>query len=110
LPGIRALSKQGIEAQASGKDLRLGPVKAPKKRRMFQKFLFTSEDLSPTNSRMKKYLCILVSVGLLAACEQRTQTVTPSESPGATPASETTTTSSAMSESPATESSPSPTP
>jgi hypothetical protein len=46
---------------------------------------------------MKKYICMIVTVGLLAACEKRTETVTPGASP--TPSSETTTTA----ESPATE-------
>jgi len=54
--------------------------------------------------RMKKYICILVTTGLLAACEKGAETVAPSASPSATASSETTTTSSTTNESPATES------
>jgi hypothetical protein len=57
---------------------------------------------------MKKYICIIVGLGLLVACEKRTETVAPEASPTATASSETTTTGSAASESPATESSPTP--
>ena len=60
---------------------------------------------------MNKYICILASAALLAACEQKTETVTPSASPAATAAPEVTTspeaTTSAV-ESPAATTSPAP--
>ena len=60
---------------------------------------------------MNKYICILASAALLAACEQKTETVTPSASPAATAAPEATTspeaTASAL-ESPAATTSPAP--
>jgi uncharacterized lipoprotein YajG len=37
----------------------------------------------PTNT-MKKYICILASAALLAACEQKTETTEPAASPAAT--------------------------
>jgi len=40
---------------------------------------------------MNKYICILASAALLAACEQKTETVTPSASPAATASPEATT-------------------
>jgi uncharacterized lipoprotein YajG len=46
---------------------------------------------------MKKYICILASAALLAACEQKTETTEPAASPTATasaPAETTTTTTS----------------
>src|SRR5438876_7898883 len=46
------------------------------------------------SSIMKKYICILASAALLAACEQKTETVTPAASP-----SETTTTATSPAES-----------
>jgi hypothetical protein len=49
------------------------------------------------NAAMNKYICIVITAGLLAAC-QKTETVAPAASP--TPSSETTTTT----EAPATES------
>jgi hypothetical protein len=33
---------------------------------------------------MKKYICILAGAALLAACEQKTETTEPAESPAAT--------------------------
>ena len=42
---------------------------------------------------MKKYICILASVALLAACEQKTETTEPAASPTATTSETTTTTS-----------------
>jgi uncharacterized lipoprotein YajG len=33
---------------------------------------------------MKKYICILASAALLAACEQKTETIEPAASPAAT--------------------------
>ena len=41
---------------------------------------------------MKKYICILASAALLAACEQKTETTEPAASPTATATAETTTT------------------
>ena len=41
---------------------------------------------------MKKYICILASAVLLAACEQKTETVTPGASPSGTTSTDTTTT------------------
>jgi hypothetical protein len=79
----------------------------------------------PINT-MKKYICILASAALLAACEQKTETTEPAASPAATsppaatteatsPASTTesstgtsTSTTGGTSESPAAESSPTP--
>ena len=40
---------------------------------------------------MKKYICILASAVLLAACEQKTETTEPAASPAATTPAETTT-------------------
>jgi hypothetical protein len=40
---------------------------------------------------MNKYICILASAALLAACEQKTETVTPAASPAATALPEATT-------------------
>jgi hypothetical protein len=54
---------------------------------------------SPT---MKKYICILAGAALLAACEQKTETVTPATTPAATTAPATTDTSPAATEAPAT--------
>jgi uncharacterized lipoprotein YajG len=54
-----------------------------------------------TTLMMKKYLCILASAALLAACEQKTETATPAESPAATAAPEATA-APATAESPAT--------
>jgi hypothetical protein len=51
---------------------------------------FTQTHLSTTTKRMKKYICIIVTVGLLAACEKRTETATPEASPSPTASSETT--------------------
>jgi uncharacterized lipoprotein YajG len=45
---------------------------------------------------MKKYICILASAALLAACEQKTETVTPAASPSDT--SNTTSTTSGASD------------
>ena len=53
---------------------------------------------SPT---MKKYICILAGAALLAACEQKTETVTPAASPAPTTAPATTETSPAATEAPA---------
>jgi len=58
-----------------------------------------------TTLMMKKYLCILASAALLAACEQKTETVTPTTSPAATAAPETAT-APATAESPVTSPSP----
>ncbi|HLW35575.1 MAG TPA: hypothetical protein VKS98_07940 [Chthoniobacterales bacterium] len=52
---------------------------------------------------MKKYLCLLASAALLAACEQKSETVAPATSPTAAPAA-------ASSAEPVTTSSPTPTP
>jgi hypothetical protein len=41
---------------------------------------------------MKKYICILAGTALLAACEQKTETVAPAASPSGTTSTETTTT------------------
>jgi len=35
---------------------------------------------------MKKYICILAGAALLAACEQKTETIAPESSPAATAA------------------------
>jgi hypothetical protein len=56
------------------------------------------------NDIMKKYICVLLSAGLLAACEQKTESIVPGASPSATVSTETTTTSPAAMESPTTES------
>ncbi len=53
---------------------------------------------SPT---MKKYICILAGAALLAACEQKTETVTPAATPAPTTAPATTETSPAATEAPA---------
>ena len=53
---------------------------------------------SPT---MKKYICILAGAALLAACEQKTETVTPATTPAPTTAPATTETSPAATEAPA---------
>jgi uncharacterized lipoprotein YajG len=37
-----------------------------------------------SNYTMKKYICILAGVALLAACEQKTETTEPAASPAAT--------------------------
>ena len=58
-----------------------------------------------TTLMMKKYLCILASAVLLAACEQKTETAAPAGSPAATAAPEATT-APATAESPATSPSP----
>jgi hypothetical protein len=51
---------------------------------------------------MKKYICILAGAALLAACEQKTETVTPATTPAPTSAPATTdTTNPAASEAPA---------
>ena len=39
---------------------------------------------------MKKYICILAGAALLAACEQKTETVTPAASPSGTTSTDTT--------------------
>lgn len=44
------------------------------------------------NYLMKKYICILAGAALLAACEQKTETVTPAASPSGTTSETTTTT------------------
>ena len=54
---------------------------------------------SPT---MKKYICILAGAALLAACEQKTETVTPATTPAPTTAPATTDMSPAATEAPAT--------
>src|SRR5260370_30918560 len=41
---------------------------------------------------MKKYICILASAALLAACEQKTETTEPAANPTATATADTTTT------------------
>ena len=51
---------------------------------------------------MKKYICILAGAALLAACEQKTETVTPAATPAPTTAPAATDTSSAATEAPAT--------
>ena len=53
---------------------------------------------SPT---MKKYICILAGAALLAACEQKTETVTPATTPAPTTAPATTDMSPAATEAPA---------
>src|SRR5215217_124083 len=53
---------------------------------------------SPT---MKKYICILAGAALLAACEQKTETVTPAATPAPTTAPATTERSPAAADSPA---------
>jgi hypothetical protein len=53
---------------------------------------------SPT---MKKYICILAGAALLAACEQKTETVTPAATPAPTTAPAATDTKSAATEAPA---------
>ncbi len=54
------------------------------------------------SSIMKKYICILAGAALLAACEQKTETVTPATTPAPTTAPATTdATSPAESEAPA---------
>jgi len=52
---------------------------------------------------MKKYICILASAALLAACEQKTETVTPatSQTPTTPPPAATELTSPAATEAPA---------
>jgi hypothetical protein len=50
---------------------------------------------------MKKYICILAGAALLAACEQKTETVTPTATPAPTTAPATTETSPAATEAPA---------
>jgi len=50
---------------------------------------------------MKKYICILASAALLAACEQKTETAAPAASPATTAAPEATA-APAVPESPAT--------
>ena len=47
---------------------------------------------------MKKYICILAGAALLAACEQKTETVTPVTTPAPTTAPATTDTSPAATE------------
>jgi len=56
-------------------------------------FVRLCEQLHSTT--MKKYICILASAALLAACEQKTETVTPTASPNASDTTTTTTTSTA---------------
>ena len=53
------------------------------------------------SSTMKKYICILAGAALLAACEQKTETVTPAATPAPTTAPATTETSPAATEAPA---------
>jgi len=53
---------------------------------------------------MKKYICILAGAALLAACEQKTETVVPAASPSPTTSTDTTTTTTTSS--PATAESP----
>ena len=50
---------------------------------------------------MKKYICILAGAALLAACEQKTETVAPVTTPAPTTAPVTTDTSPAATEAPA---------
>jgi hypothetical protein len=50
---------------------------------------------------MKKYICILAGAALLAACEQKTETVAPVTTPAPTTAPATTDTSPAATEAPA---------
>jgi ABC-type uncharacterized transport system auxiliary subunit len=50
---------------------------------------------------MKKYICILAGAALLAACEQKTETVAPATTPAPTAAPATTETSPAATEAPA---------
>ena len=52
------------------------------------------------NTTMKKYICILASAALLAACEQKTETTEPAESPAATTPAKTTETISPAATSP----------
>jgi uncharacterized lipoprotein YajG len=51
------------------------------------------EQLHPKN--MKKYILILASAALLAACEQKTETAAPTASPNASDTTTTTTTATA---------------
>jgi ABC-type uncharacterized transport system auxiliary subunit len=51
---------------------------------------------------MKKYICILAGAALLAACEQKTETVTPATTPAPTTAPATSDMSPAETEAPAT--------
>jgi len=53
------------------------------------------------SSIMKKYICILAGAALLAACEQKTETVTPATTPAPTTAPAATDTSPAATEAPA---------
>jgi hypothetical protein len=53
------------------------------------------------SSIMKKYICILAGAALLAACEQKTETVTPATTPAPTTAPATSDTSPAATEAPA---------
>lgn len=50
---------------------------------------------------MKKYICILAGAALLAACEQKTETVTPAATPAPTTAPAATDTKAAATEAPA---------
>ena len=51
---------------------------------------------------MKKYICILAGAALLAACEQKTETVAPAATPTTPPPAATEMTSPAETEAPAT--------
>ena len=53
------------------------------------------------SSIMKKYICILAGAALLAACEQKTETVTPATTPAPTTAPATSDMSPAETEAPA---------
>src|SRR3989454_12693859 len=46
--------------------------------------LFNYSNVPLPTSTMKKYICILASAALLAACEQKTETTEPAASPAAT--------------------------
>ena len=69
----------------------------------FQKTTLAAVDLLKqyASSIMKKYICILAGAALLAACEQKTETVTPAATPAPTTAPATTETSPAATEAPA---------
>ena len=53
------------------------------------------------SSIMKKYICILAGAALLAACEKKSETVTPETTPAPTTAPATSDTSPAATEAPA---------
>jgi ABC-type uncharacterized transport system auxiliary subunit len=66
--------------------------------------LFNYSNVPFRTSTMKKYICILASAALLAACEQKTETTEPAATPAPTtpPAAATGVSSPAAAESPAT--------